>query len=116
MHIILKEEQKIRAKKINYKFLIIIIWIATFAITTKYINLNSIHFTGIHPIPIIDVVNKKTNFGLKVNTPVTGDACWSAQFPCTPMLNNRLDLWRSQYEILKGRLGFIIREEHINSK
>jgi len=47
-------------------------------------------FKGVQPLPVVSLVQQKTNSGLMILTPVKGDQCWDSDLPCTPYFNSKL--------------------------
>jgi hypothetical protein len=53
--------------------------------------------TRVPTIPTGQVVTRQTNSGLFVHVPVSGDQCWSAPLPCTPIFDPRLSHRNGMY-------------------
>lgn len=52
---------------------------------------------GFAPIPVANLIQKKTLSGLKIFSPSEGQQCWNSKLPCTPYFNPELNFTDNIY-------------------
>ena len=75
--------------------------------SARYVGLNSLSLSGWMPVPVSSTVEKRTDSGVIVRLPESGNQCWNAPIPCASLFNSEI----GRAEIFSHSMFFTIKPQ-----